>query len=199
MKKTVSSVAALAAFTFHACSQAFTVPTAGLYNPRPTYLAGYDVGTLMPGGTCAIPALSTNTFIVYSTGVSNNLVITTNSYSAPQGINVTGNMTNLWLFNAIGYTNVAYEFGFTGTATSTNSLYIYQSQDQGRTFGLTPIFQIVNVATGAASYETNGSIYVPGGGTLAIVVTGTGTTFTTNAVLEFTTTGTPAGTLHVIQ
>jgi hypothetical protein len=205
IKKVILIALSHIALALSCVAQMNVPPTAGLYNPRPGYLSGYSVGTLMPGGRTVIPPLSTNTFLAYSTVVSNtngvlytNIVTTTNTFNTPQGINIAAN-TNLWMFNAIGFTNVQVEFALTGTASSANTLSIYQSQDQGNTFELSPIWQSVSIAPGAATFGTNFILYVPDGGVLAFVIANTGSTVASNAVLEATTTGQPIGQTKIIQ
>ena len=194
LTKLIPIVAALAAFTI----------TAGAQLVFPDQDAN-TVTQLMPGGTAVIPAASTNTFLTYAQVVSNtngvlytNTVVTTNSFPVPQGINVAGNMVHLWEFGSIGFTNVNLTFAFNGTATSTNSLFIYQSSDGGYTFTPSPIWAATNLAPGASTFFTNTQVSVPGGGVLAFVVTGTGTTVSTNAMLECSKIGQPIGTLHTI-
>ena len=125
------------------------------------------------------PANSTNTVYTYfyTNGVANG-VSTTNLIGNP------GTSTNLTQ-SVVNYDYVGLTWGFTGTATSTNSLLIYKSFDNGANYEGAATFQYLNVAPGAAGYVTNASLDVHGVTTLAIVVKNSGTTASTNNVLEF--------------
>lgn len=167
-----TAVAVIAGDCLTADAQAFTYTDAsrGLAIPE---TSGFF--PLLTGGSTQIPALSTNTFFYGA--------------SAPYSTNVFGvpsaslwGATNLLTVNCTEIQNVGVTFSFTGTANSTNALAIYVSRDGGFTY--CPFWTSGNLSPGAALYGTNFNLYVPGATTLAFAVTGTGTTGSTNALLE---------------
>jgi hypothetical protein len=171
MKKILGSIllaAGLLAATIPAQAQ-----VAGLY---PVLMS--TAPTNGTGQSIVFPANSTNQVFVYTltNGVANGVIVT-NNYGNP------GTATNLAL-NITSYDYVGLTWGFTGTATSTNSLLIYKSFDNGANYETTASFQYLNIAPGAAGWVTNASLDVHGVSTLAFVVKSSGTTAGTNNVLE---------------
>lgn len=163
-------VAALAAFIPTAHAQMFQAPATG----SPVYPdSTFNLATLLPGGAVGIPAASTNVFIQNAA---------TNTFGVPHGWNI-GQSTNLMMV-ACSFTNASVTFSFVGSASSANGLYIYQSDDTGSTFNPQPIWSETGIAPGAALYGTNFTLSVSAGSVLAFVVTSTGTTGVTNALLE---------------
>lgn len=129
----------------------------------------------------AIPVNTTNQFWTF---VTNGAIATTNTFSSPGGI-LSAN-TNLLVFNVSAFDYAGITFGFTGTATSTNSFLLYPSYDNGATFAAVPILSYLNIAPGAAAFITNSSVDLHGVTHVAVVIRGTGTTYATNALGEIT-------------
>jgi hypothetical protein len=127
----------------------------------------------LTGGTAVIPINSTNTFNPTSTS--------TNSFNVPNGATF---QTNTLSLTCSEFDKPAVTFAFTGTATSTNGIAVYRSYDDGRSYEKVPAFSATSIAPGAASFITNAVIDATGASSIALVVTGTGTTASTNALLE---------------
>lgn len=146
---------------------------AGLYTPLST--TATNSGTSQ---SSVIPATSTNLVYTYyfTNGVANG-VIATNNIGNP------GTATNMAV-NIQNYDYVGLTFGYTGTATSTNSLLVYKSFDNGANYETAATFQYLTLAPGAAGWVTNASLDVHGVTTLAFQVKNSGTTAATNVVLE---------------
>lgn len=160
---------------------------------QPAYTPPISADTLsqyINGSTTVIPALSTNVVVI--PGWS------TNVYNSPAGRNSIAN-TNLMTFNVSEFDYPALTWAFTGTATSTNSLLIYPSYDKGRTFAVVPIWQALNIAPGAADFETNAAIDAHSVTTLAVVIRNTGTTLATNALVEFNLKSPKFGAKEAVQ
>jgi len=134
--------------------------------------ATYTLGGLN-GSTAVIPAGSTNTF--------NPTATSTNSFNVPNGATFT---TNLLSLPCSEFDKPGVTFAFTGTATSTNSISVYRSYDDGRSYEASPTFSATGIAPGAASFITNAVIDATGASSIAVKITGTGTTSSTNALLE---------------
>lgn len=149
-----------------------------LWSVPPVQAQDAGLYTAVSGGTLVLPSGSTNTVWVYAltNGVQNG-VITTNRYGLP------GTSSNLTL-NVSDYDYAGLTFGLTGTATSTNSLLIYKSFNNGTTYESVASFQYLNIAPGAAAYATNASLDIHGVSRLAFVLQSSGTTFGTNILLQ---------------
>lgn len=135
----------------------------------------------LTGGTIVIPSNSTNTFYSYTltNGVQNGVIVT-NLFGAP------GTSTNLAV-NVSEYDYVGLTIAFTGTATSTNTLLLYKSFDNGANYESAATFSYV-ATPGAAAYVTNAALDIHGVTHLAFVSRANGTvassTFASNAVVE---------------
>jgi hypothetical protein len=127
----------------------------------------------LQGNAAVIPVNSTNTFWPAS-GI-------TNSYNVPNAATYTPNLLSV---NCSEFDKPGVTFAFTGTATSTNGIAVYRSYDDGHTFEAVPGFSATGIAPGAASFITNFVIDATGATHIAFKVTGTGTTASTNALLE---------------
>jgi hypothetical protein len=127
----------------------------------------------LTGGTAVIPIASTNTF--------NPTSASTNTFNVPNGATF---VTNTLSLTCSEFDKPAVTFAFTGTATSTNSIAVYRSYDDGRSYEAVPTFSATGIAPGAASFITNAVIDATGASSIALKVTGTGTTASTNALLE---------------
>ena len=161
----------------------FTVIMLGLFAALalPTIATAQTVPGLyqfQSGGNVVIPAASTNVYYIYATtnGVPTG-VVTTNTPGLPG--TSTNNILNVSQFDYAGLT-----ITLTGTATSTNSFYLYKSFDNGATYEANASFQYLNIAPGAAAYTTNAALDVHGVTQLALVSTSTGTTYATNAAVK---------------
>lgn len=121
------------------------------------------------GGTTTLQPYTTNTY-VYG-GV-------TNRFGAP------GTSTNIAV-NVSQYDTIGMTFKFTGTATSTNALYLYRSMDEGASYLAAPFFSITGIVPGAAAYQTNVAISVSGCSHIAIRTENIGSTYATNVDLSF--------------
>ena len=130
------------------------------------------------GAGIVLPPSTTNQLVsaTLTNGVFNG-VTTTNFVGLP------GTGTNLALsvdtFDYVGLT-----WSFMGTATSTNALLAYKSFDYGLTYEAIPSFQYTGIVPGAASFATNASLDVHGVTTLAFVFKNSGTTASSNNIVE---------------
>jgi hypothetical protein len=123
---------------------------------------------ILSGGTTTVPA-----------GVTNQIVVggVTNQYGLP------GTATNL-AQSVQDYNTAGLTISLTGTATSTNSVLIYKSFDNGTTYEANPSFSYTGIAPGAAAWSTNASLTLTDVTTLGFVVKSSGTTDATNVLVE---------------
>lgn len=198
MKKTLRLIVAatFAAFTFTAVAQ--IAPN----SPPPQLTSAdnaYSLTTLLGGNGVSIPATSTNVAVssmTLSTSMNTNTIVSTNTWNVPAGYNIAAN-NNLMTVRCGESTNASVTYALTGTASSSGNLFVYQSQDSGRTFNPTPLWNAQSIAPGAAQYGTNFVLTFAPGTTLGFAFGNSGSTIETNVLLEVTTTAPKTYTIPI--